>query len=332
MTLSPFALLLPVVTGTNGQSSLFPSGPAAAKISHLGWFVLILFLIVAAVMWALIALVVTRPRGNFREHAPVNVGGGQNWILIGGFAIPAIILAVVFVTGLKAMSTFPMHGGMNMPAEIQITGHQWWWEALYKEGELDKRVTTANEIHIPVGRAVDIDLTSVDVIHSFWVPTLHGKVDLIPGQLNRIRIEADHPGVFRGQCAEYCGAQHAHMVLLVVAQTPEDFHKWLENERQPGAAPATAQEAHGRDVFLTKACVVCHTISGTGAQGTVGPNLTHIAARQGIAANTLPNNDANLAAWVTHAQSIKPAAAMPNLSQFDGQELKDLVAYLRNLH
>jgi cytochrome c oxidase subunit 2 len=326
-----FAFLLPVVLGTNGQSVLNPGGSAAAVISRLGWFVFILFLIVAVVMWALIALIATRPRGNLREHAPVNVGGGQNWILIGGFAIPTAILAVVFITGLSAMSKFPVHGGINMPAEILLTGHQWWWEIRYMEGQLDKRVLTANEIHIPVGRAVDIDLASVDVIHSFWIPTLHGKVDLIPGQLNRIRIQADHPGVFRGQCAEYCGAQHAHMVLLVVAHTPEDFQKWLAAQRAPAIEPATPEQSHGRDLFLSRACVVCHTIRGTGADGTVGPDLTHIALRRGIAANTLTNDEANLAAWVTHAQSIKPASAMPNLSQFNGQELRDLVAYLRNL-
>jgi cytochrome c oxidase subunit 2 len=219
-----------------------------------------------------------------------------------------------------------------MPAEILVTGHQWWWQVRYKEGELSTQALTANEIHIPTGRAVDIDLTSVDVIHSFWVPTLHGKVDLIPGQLNRIRIQADHPGVFRGQCAEYCGEQHAHMILLVVAQTPDDFERWLDTQRKPGAEPATAQQQHGRDVFLSHACVVCHTIRGTGALATVGPDLTHIGSRLGIAANALPNNDANLSAWVTHAQSLKPGSAMPNLTQFSGEELRDLVAYLRNLH
>jgi len=328
----PIALFLSTVTGTNGQSTLFPGGPAAAKLSHLSWFVLILFLIVSLVMWALIALVATRPRGNFEEHGPVNAGGGQNFIVFGGFTIPAIILAVVFITGLSATSAFPVHdGGTHMPAQIRLMGHQWWWHVRYVEGELDQRVLTANEIHIPVGRPVDIDLESVDVIHSFWVPTLHGKVDLVPGQVNRIRIEADHPGVFRGQCAEYCGAQHAHMILLVVAQTPEEFQNWLSAQRAPAADPATPQQAHGRDLFLSRACVVCHTIRGTGAAATVGPDLTHIGSRIGIASNMLSNDDANLAAWVTHAQSLKPQSAMPNVTQFTGQELRDLVAYLRNL-
>ena len=325
------SLLLPVVTGTNGQSTLYPGGPAAQKLAHLNWFVLILFLIVTVVMWALIVLVATRPRGNFHEHAPVDVGGGQNWIIFGGFLVPTIILAVVFISGLGAMSAFPVHDGMNMPAEIRITGHQWWWEVRYMEGQLDRRVLGANEIHIPTGRAVDIDLVSSDVIHSFWVPTLHGKVDLVPGQVNRIRIEADHTGVFRGQCAEYCGDQHAHMILLVVAHSPDDFQKWLAAQREPGFEPVTAPQAHGRDLFMMRACVLCHTIRGTLAAGTVGPDLTHVGSRIGIAANMLPNDDASLLAWVTHAQSLKPAAVMPNVTQFKGDELRDLVAYLRSL-
>ena len=326
------SMLLPVVTGTNGQSSLFPGGPAATRLAHLGWFVLILFLIVAAVMWFLIVLVSSRPRGNFQEHAPVDAGGGQNWVLIGGFAIPAAILAIVFISGLSTMSAFPVHDGLTRPpAEIKITGHQWWWQVKYMEGQLDQRVLGANEVHIPVGRAVDIDLVSADVIHSFWVPTLHGKVDLIPGLVNRIRIQADHPGVFRGQCAEYCGAQHAHMILLVVAQTPQEFEGWLAQQRQPGAASVDVQQLHGQAVFLQQACVLCHTVRGTGARGTVGPDLTHIGSRIGIAANMLPNDDANLAAWVTHAQSLKPACVMPNVTGFSGAELRDLVAYLRSL-
>jgi len=178
---------------------------------------------------------------------------------------------------------------------------------------------------------VDIDLASEDVIHSFWVPALHGKVDLIPGQMNRIRVEASHPGVFRGQCAEFCGAEHAKMIISVVAETREDYNRWLARMRQPGAVPSTDEQTRGQDVFLSGGCSLCHTIDGTLAAGTVGPNLTHIGSRRKIAANLLDNNTANLMAWVTHARSLKPAVVMPNMTQFSGDQLRELVVYLESL-
>lgn len=314
------------------ESMLAPGGPASQDLARLNWFVLILFSTVAVAMFVLILLILTRPRGSFHEHAPVDVGGGQGWIVTGGFAIPAIILAVVFITGLTAMSRFPMHDGMSMTsAQIKLTGHQWWWQVQYVSGPLDQQVTTANEIHIPLGQAIDIDLASVDVIHSFWVPSLHGKVDLIPGQVNRIRIEADHVGNFQGQCAEYCGAQHANMKLLVVAQPPDQYRQWLASQRAAASEPSGDQERRGEQLFLSRPCGLCHTVRGTLANGRVGPDLTHLASRRKIAANMLENNNANLAAWATHAQSLKPASAMPNLTQFTGEELRDLVAYLRQL-
>jgi cytochrome c oxidase subunit 2 len=327
------AVVLPVLAlaGCTRIAVFNPAGPAADHLSSLTLFISILFLAIALVMWALIALVASRPRGSFAEHAPVDIGGGHGWVLIGGFLIPAAILAVVFITGLSAMSKFPLHDGMLMPADIVLTGHQWWWEVKYKDGPLDQEVTTANEIHIPAGRPVDIDLTSVDVIHSFWVPTLHGKVDLIPSMRNRIRIEAAQPGVYRGQCAEYCGAEHAHMILYVVADTPEQYQRWLADQRKPGAAPQDDQQTHGQQLFMNGPCSNCHTIAGTLAQGKVGPDLTHIGSRRAIAANMLENNPANLEAWITHAQALKPAVAMPNITQFNGEESRALVAYLRSL-
>jgi cytochrome c oxidase subunit 2 len=313
------------------QRILSPAGPAGASLAQLGWFVFILSLVVLAVMWLLIGLVLTRPRGSLEEHEPADTGGGQNWIFIGGFAFPVAILAIMYIAGLDSMSHFPLSGGMNTPAEIRIVGHQWWWELQYFDGTLNQHFITANEIHIPVGRNVDIDLASDDVIHSFWVPALHGKVDLIPGQINRIRIEASHPGVYRGQCAEYCGAEHARMILSVVADTQEDYARWLARMREPGAAPATEEQTQGQAVFMSGGCSVCHTIDGTLAGGTVGPNLTHIGSRGKIAANLLDNNTANLAAWVTHAQALKPDVVMPNMTEFNGDQLRELVVYLESL-
>jgi cytochrome c oxidase subunit 2 len=201
----------------------------------------------------------------------------------------------------------------------------------YLQGSVDQHFTTANEIHIPVGMPVTIELRSADVIHSFWVPNLHGKVDLIPGHVNFIQIQADHPGNYPGTCAEYCGAQHAHMRLLVVAQPPDEYKAWLEAQRQPGAEPASSEAKEGEQVFLTGPCSNCHQVRGTIAGGRVAPDLTHIGSREYIAANSYANNDANLEAWVTHAQSLKPDAAMPNLTLFSGTQLQQLVAYLRQL-
>lgn len=315
------------------QSSLFPEGPAAGKIAPLSWLMIILFLVITFIMWVLIVWGIFRRRGTFEEHAPVDVGGGQGWIGIGGFGIPFIVLCILFVLGLRAMAGFPIKNGnpLSPAPEILVIGHQWWWEVHYVKGGPDQYFKTANEIHVPVGKPVDIELASSDVIHSFWIPALHGKVDLVPGQSNYIRIQADHEGTFSGQCAEYCGAQHAHMKLIVVAQQPKDYEAWLAHQREPAKEPTEPEAVQGEQVFLSAPCMLCHQVRGTLAGGSVAPDLTHIGSRKGIAANTLVNNEANLAGWVTHAQSLKPAAAMPNITQFDGKQLRELVAYLQQL-
>lgn len=241
------------------------------------------------------------------------------------------MLAVIFIVGLQGMSKFPMHNGELPDPEIRVTGHQWWWELDYLSGPPPLHFKTANEIHIPVGRYIDIELSSGDVIHSFWVPRLHGKMDLVPGMKNRIRIRADKPGVYRGQCAEFCGAQHAHMMLLVIAEPQNEYEQWLVRQRKPAAPPQTAQAAAGHDIFMSRPCALCHSIRGTAAGGGVAPDLTHFGSRRGIAANMLANNEANLHAWVTHAQSIKPEVMMPNVTQMSGEDLHALVAYLRQL-
>jgi cytochrome c oxidase subunit II len=313
------------------QRILSPAGPAANELAHLGWFVLLLSLAILVVMWFLIGLVLTRPRGSLREHAPADSGGGQHWVIFGGFLFPALTLASMYVYSLKSMADFPLNKGMDGPAQIRVIGHQWWWEVHYLYGPLQDHFVTANEIHLPVGATVDIDLDSADVIHSFWVPGLHGKVDMIPGNPNRIRVEASHPGILRGQCAEYCGDEHAKMVLLVVAQAPAEFQKWLADSRKPAVTPTTPYLIAGQQAYMSAACSLCHTINGTLSQGTVGPDLTHIGSRRMIASNWLPNNTADLAAWITHARSLKPAVIMPNITAFNGDQLLQVVAYLQSL-
>ena len=314
------------------QSTLGEGGPAAERLGELSGWIYFAFIAVTVVMWVLIAFIGLRRRGSFDEHAPVDAGGGQGWILIGGFLVPLVMLTVIFVRGLTVMAAFPLHDGESeQDAEIRITGHQWWWQLDYQIGPLHDRFRTANEIHIPTGRPVTIELTSADVIHSFWIPRLHGKVDLIPGAKTSIRIQAEEPGVFHGQCAEFCGVQHAKMKLLLVAEPPHQFQQWLDEQRQEAAQPGTEDAVLGQAVLLDHACPLCHTIRGTQARGSVGPDITHLAGRQMIGANILERNTANVAAWATHAQSLKPGSKMPNLTQFRGRELRLLTTYLQSL-
>lgn len=324
------------------QSTLQAHGPAAHRIAQLSWTMTILFLIVTGIMWGLFAWAFYRRRGTLAVHEPIDASGGQAWIAIGGLAIPLMILTVLFVLGLGLLRDFPihgMHGGAmhtammrSMKPDIRITGHQWWWEIEYLNDDPSKEFTTANELHLPTGQPVNIEVETRDVMHSFWVPALHGKVDLIPGRPNYIRIVASEPGEYAGQCAEFCGAQHAKMRILAIAQEPDEYDAWLDQQRKSAVEPTDDRARAGEQVFLAGPCSMCHRIRGTVAGGRVAPDLTHIASRKMIAANVYRNNDAYLEAWITHAQSLKPGSQMPNLTQFTGEELADLVAYLRQLH
>jgi len=348
-------LVAALLAGCAGpQDYLETGGRAARELAGIGWPVLLALALVTVVTWVVIFWVAYRRRGSFDEHAPAQAGGGQRWILIGGVAIPVAVLSIMFIATLGTLSSFPMaHAAMSEP-DIRIIGHQWWFDVEYvpggsicgddpaqlgrnpaslPEGErASLTVRSPSEVHIPVGVPVEIELVTRDVIHSFWVPKLHGKVDLIPGMKNRVRVQADRPGVYEGECAEFCGVQHAHMRLMVVAHSPDEYVKWLRHQREDAAsAVPTTQVQAGRRVFERGACVLCHTIRGTDAHGLVGPELTHVGLRQRIAGGTLPNTTANLEAWVTDAQSLKPGTQMPSLRQFSGTELRDLVAYLQSL-
>ncbi len=313
------------------QSTLEPAGPAAESISNLSWFVYAVFSAVALVMWVLLWWVAVRRRGTFDEHEPVDAGGGRPWILIGGLGIPLVVLATIFFMGQRAMKESPLHHAENSAPDIRLIGHQWWWEVKYVKGTPDNYFATANEIHIPVGQTVHLELASADVIHSFWVPNLSGKVDLIPGQLNKMLLRADKPGVYQGKCAEFCGTQHAAMRIVVVAETASEFEAWRAKQLEPAAIPSSPQEVRGQELFMSRACVLFHTIRGTLPGVGVAPDLTHLASRRGLAANILTNDKANLAAWVTHAQGLKPGVKMPNVMQFSGEELQYLVSYLAQL-
>lgn len=325
-------MLLALLQLPGPQNTMSPHGPAAHDISTLAWIVLVTFLVVTFIMWILIGWVALRRRGHFSDKPPVEPKGGHAWILIGGFLIPLVVLTTMFVLNLNTLAQFPVGMNADPPPEIRIIGHQWWWEIQYLVGPVQGHFTTANELHIPVGRDVDVELLTADVIHSFWVPELHGKLDMIPGQPNEIRLRADHAGIYRGQCAEFCGAQHAHMIILVVAQPEDQYQAWLAHQRAPASAPTNAEAQRGEQVFLSTACALCHTVRGTPAGGGVAPDLTHIASRMGLASNSFVNDTANLEAWVTHAQSLKPEVGMPDLTAYTGPEIQELVAYLQQLH
>jgi len=255
----------------------------------------------------------------------------MSWVLIGGLGIPGAVLAGIFVGMLTELQAVPMDAGhVHGTPQIRVTGHRWWWEIEYRIGGTSEYVTTANELHIPTGTDIDIQLASTDVIHSFWVPSLHGKVDLIPNQMTHIRIRATDAGAYRGECAEFCGGQHANMLFWVVAEPDAQFTAWLDGLREPGRVPVEEDEQRGQQVFMSHACVTCHTIRGTLARATVGPDLTHIASRRSLA-GPFPNNESWLRAWVSHAQSLKPGVLMPSLPQFEDGELQALTAYLLSL-
>jgi cytochrome c oxidase subunit 2 len=331
-----FALLSPLLllSGCGGEQSMWnPHGPGAARIVPLMWAIIVLFLAVTLIMWILL-VIPARRRGSLSEHDPVDIGGGQGWVALGGLLIPLVVLTGFFVAGLVLMERFPIHDPNNsavMKPDILVIGHQWWWEVHYLDGPPDQRFETANEIHIPSGQPVTMEVESADVNHAFWVPALQGKIDMIPGHPNYMRIEASQPGNYVGQCAEYCGKQHAHMRLLVVAQSAADYKSWTQQMLQTGHTPATPDAIAGEQVFLSTACSTCHTVRGTPAGGHVAPDLTHLASRQYIGADSFPNNTAYLEAWITHAQSFKPGALMPNLTDYNGVQLRDLVAYLQQL-
>ena len=313
--------------------ALSPAGPAARKLADLGWPMLLFFVVTSAVMWGLLLWVAIRRSGTLAEHASPHASGGQRWVAIGGFVIPGIAFGAVFFATLRTMAAFPVdhaHAGHRGEPEIRVIGHQWWWEVQYPSPHLPDFFGTANEIHIPAGRPVDLELISTDVIHSLWAPKLHGKVDLVPGMRNSIRLHADAPGTYFGACAEFCGLQHTHMRFRIVADPPEQYDRWRAAQRRPAAEPDSAEARRGRELFLAGACVLCHTVRGTAARGTVGPDLTHFAGRETIG-TWLPRDLANLHAWVVNAPSLKPGTQMPALTQYTGQELHDLVAFLNTL-
>ncbi len=301
-------------------SALQPAGPVAARQASLLWFMVIVGAMIYLFVMVLVVRILMR---RFREPSPLTSRQSTLLIAGGGVVLPSVVIVILFALTLGSLSAFAI-SNTETPITVEVTGYRWWWHVRYPDFEL----VTANEIHIPVRQPVQFVLMSSDVIHSFWVPELGGKMDLIPGRTNRFWLQADQPGEYRGLCAEYCGTAHAHMGFLVIADTPEDFQAWVDNQLQPPAEPANDLIAQGQAAFAR--CAACHAIRGTDAQGVTGPDLSHLASRRTLGAVSVPNTAGYLAGWIVNPQGIKPGALMPP-QPVSGQELQALLAYLGSL-
>jgi cytochrome c oxidase subunit 2 len=324
-----FAASAAAASGCSGNQNIFnPAGPAAHEITWLGWFLIATCAIVYVIVMAALLWAIARQR-QATDDSPQTEQRLTRTITI-AVGITVVTLIVFAGTSFVAGRGLTSPGGPGA-ITIDAIGHQWWWEFQYRNVTPSEFVTSPNEIHIPVGVPIVIKAMSRDVIHSFWVPNLHGKRDLIPGQVTNFWIQADRPGVYRGQCAEFCGHQHANMAFVVVAEPMGKFKEWIRHQRGNATEPAasTAQK-RGQDVFLASSCVMCHTVRGTTAASRVGPELTHIGSRMTIAAGTLPNTSDHLAEWVRDPQAVKPGNRMPS-TPLSSDDRAALLAYLRSL-
>jgi cytochrome c oxidase subunit 2 len=271
--------------------------------------------------------------GLFRRRPPEGVepepdeddpGRVRRWVIGGGVVLPLVVIGIVLaatVGTMRDVSTAAPGGSLA----VQVIGHQWWWEVRYPDG-----VTSANELHLPVGRPVKVEVRSADVIHSLWVPALAGKMDALPDKANTLVLQADEPGVHHSECAEFCGLQHRHMKLVVTAEPEAAFTSWVSQQQRPAADPVSAEARRGRDVFLRAGCASCHTIRGTTVAISKAPDLTHVATRPTLGAGALENTAEDLAGWVRDPHASKEGVLMPKPELTD-EQLRDLLAYLGEL-
>ena len=301
-----------------------PAGPYAWSITVLSWALLamgvgVLLIVLAALYIAL--------WGSERRRSQL---GGAKVVWIGGIAFPVIVLTILLVWGLSLTRQLSQPGP-DGAMRVRVTGEMWWWRVAYLDGEGNPVIHDANELHIPVGKPVLLELESADVIHSFWVPRLSGKLDMVPGRRNKMLIQADQPGVYGGQCAEYCGGPHALMGFVVVAHPQQRFEQMMRQRLAPRQAPiasAAAGLARGRQVFASAGCAACHRIAGTEANGLAGPDLTYVGTRRTLGAGILPNNRGTMMGWIANSQAIKPNNRMPPYTVLAGEDVAALAAYL----
>ncbi|NUQ20352.1 MAG: cytochrome c oxidase subunit II [Gemmatimonadaceae bacterium] len=311
------------------QSMIDPAGTKAGAIDGFWHFLITTSTIVTAIVFIVLFIALARRRRAADPESPAEQRSLTNWVTASVGVTLVIIVVFLFMDFRlgRAIAIPPQ----RTPLRVNVIGHQWWWEFQYPDSAVPGNwITTANELHIPVGRPVILRMSSQDVIHSFWVPNLSGKKDLIPGHNTETWIEADSAGIYRGQCAEFCGLQHAKMALMVIAEPERQFEQWVLGARGAALAPTDSTSKAGQQVFLTGGCSVCHAIGGTNAGGTVGPNLTHFGSRLTIAAASLPNTKGNLGGWIVDPQRIKPGALMPP-NALEPDQLNALLAYLEGL-
>ncbi|MBW3563064.1 MAG: cytochrome c oxidase subunit II [Actinobacteria bacterium] len=315
-------LVLAVVSAACGAGALDPAGPDAERLADLFWLLLISASVVVVITLGLMGWALWRRRDEETgERGPVTSAPWENRaVTYGGIVIPTIILMALFGVTLKGLMDEPQQGDL----QIEVVGHQYWWEIHYPDADLE----TANELHVPVGRSVELTLEADDVIHSFWVPQLTSKTDLVPGRTNKMVFQADRPGVYEGACAEYCGLQHANMRFLVIAQEPAEYESWLREQQRP----ASGEHAEGREIFVGSSCAGCHTVRGTDATGELGPDLTHLMSRRTLGANTLELTSENLRRLVADIQDVKPGAEMPPTGDlYTEEEFASLLEFLETL-
>jgi cytochrome c oxidase subunit 2 len=315
-----------LLAGCGKQSILQTHSPQAHNIALLWWWMLGAAVIVFFGALAMLVIGFFR-RGTpglplFGEREEVN----ERMVLVFGIAIPAVVLVVLFgVSDVYLVGQTSPPNPQTTSMTIDVIGHQWWWEVRYP----GSAAVTANEIHIPVRTPVRVEVRTADVIHSFWVPQLNRKIDAIPGRRNAVELDADAVGRYRGQCAEFCGLQHAHMGFSVVAESAGDFERWVTRNQQPAPEPTSDLVERGELVFTSSACAGCHTIDGTTAQGTRGPNLTHVGTRQTLGARTIPNTPSEMKRWIENPATFKPGVKMPP-AELSNDQVEALVAYLQS--
>ncbi|MGG2396002.1 cytochrome c oxidase subunit II [Pseudomonas sp. SH1-B] len=316
---------LPLTSEAPLQSVLAPRSEAAELIATLTWWMIGTFTVVFLLVMLLAGIALWR---GMHARASLSERASRNLVLLGGVVVPSFILvALVIGSILVGQASSGAQGDAELTAEI--TGNRWWWRIRYFDREGRLLAETANELHLPAAETVRLVLEAKDVIHSFWAPNLDGKTDMIPGISNERWLRIDQPGVYRGQCAEFCGDQHTLMAVRIEVQAQPAFRRWLEHQGQPAVADAQDM-GEARRLFSERGCADCHSVRGTAATGLLGPDLTHLASRQTLAAATLPNNRGHLAGWINDPQSSKPGALMP-ATRLQPEELQALLDYLQAL-
>jgi len=318
--IAPAALLLAGCEGR--QSVLAPAGQDAADVLNLFW----VMLVGAVILWGLVALLfvyVTRinPGAMRRRTAEMLIAGG-------GIVFPVVLLGGLLMYSLPLMGPTRAEGDGLV---VRVTAEQWWWRVEYQQQGETRTIVSANELRLPAGARTELVLNAHRVIHSFWVPALGGKTDMFPGRETRMTLAPTDPGIYRGQCAEFCGASHALMAFETVVMAPEDFAEWLTAEAEAATAPASGEAVRGAQVFAREGCGACHSVRGTPAVGQVGPDLTHVGSRKSIGAGILNGSEEDFAQFIAHTESLKPEVAMPSYDHIAPEDLRALVAYLKGL-